>query len=161
MAHRKKRQPPAGEFEAEIIDLDHEGRGFARVNGKATFIADALPGEQVKFRYVETSREADEGQTTEVLRASADRVAPACDHFGVCGGCSMQHLSAEKQIEFKQKQLIDALDRIGKVMPETIVAPVTGPVWGYRRRARLGAKMVPKKGGIDAVARRDAEARER
>lgn len=148
MAHRKKRQPPAGEFEAEIIDLDHEGRGFARVNGKATFIADALPGERVKFRYVETSREADEGQTTEVLQASADRIAPACDHFGVCGGCSMQHLSPQKQIEFKQKQLIDALDRIGKVHPEAVTPAITGPVWGYRRRARLGAKMVPKKGGM-------------
>lgn len=148
MAHRKKRQPPAGEFEAEIIDLDHEGRGFARVNGKATFIADALPGERVKFRYVETSREADEGQTIEVLQASADRITPACDHFGVCGGCSMQHLSADKQIEFKQKQLIDALDRIGKVHPEAVMPAIAGPVWGYRRRARLGAKLVPKKGGM-------------
>lgn len=148
MAHRKKRQPPAGEFEAEIIDLDHEGRGFARINGKATFIADALPGERVKFRYVETTRDADQGQMTAVLEASPDRVDPACAHFGTCGGCSMQHLSPPKQIEFKQKQMLDALDRIGKVQPESVMPPITGPVWGYRRRARLGVIRVPRRGGM-------------
>jgi len=147
MAHRKK-PLPAGEFAAEIVDLIHDGRGFARVNGKATFIADALPGELVQFRYTNTSRDADEGQVTRVDRASSDRVEPGCAHFGTCGGCSMQHLAAERQIEFKQKQLLDGLQRIGKVTPETVVAPMLGPVWGYRRRARMGAKRLPTKGGV-------------
>lgn len=147
MAHRKK-QLPAGDHAAEIIDLDHEGRGFARVNGKATFIADALPGELVQFRYTAVSRDADEGQVTRVDRASPDRVDPGCAHFGTCGGCSMQHLAADRQIEFKQKQMLDGLQRIGKVMPEAVMPPVRGPVWGYRRRARLGAKRLPTKGGV-------------
>jgi len=147
MAHRKK-QLPAGDHAAEIIDLDHEGRGFARVNGKATFIADALPGELVQFRYTAVSRDADEGQVTRVDRASPDRVDPGCAHFGTCGGCSMQHLAADRQIEFKQKQMLDALQRIGKVMPQAVMPPVRGPVWGYRRRARLGAKRLPTKGGV-------------
>ncbi len=148
MTHRKKKPLPAGEFAAEIIDLDSDGRGFARVNGKATFIADSLPGELVQFRYISVTRDADEGQVTRVDRASPDRVEPGCAHFGTCGGCSMQHLAADRQIEFKQKQLLDGLQRIGKVTPETVMEPIRGPAWGYRRRARLGAKRLPTKGGV-------------
>lgn len=146
--HRKKKLPPAGEFSADIIDLDHEGRGFARVDGKATFIADALPGERVRFRYLRTSRDLDEGQCIAVETPSPHRVAPGCTHFGLCGGCSMQHLASDQQIAFKQKQMLDQLERSGKVVPDEIAAPLTGAVWGYRRRARLGAKHVPKKGGV-------------
>lgn len=146
--HRKRKPPPPGEFAAEIIDLDHEGRGFARVEGKATFIADALPGERVRFRYLRRTRDVDEGQCVAVDTPSPHRVAPGCAHFGVCGGCSMQHLEPAQQILFKQKQLLDQLERSGKVAPDEVAAPITGPVWGYRRRARLGVKDVPKKGGV-------------
>lgn len=145
---RKKKLPPAGEFTADIIDLDHEGRGFARVEGKATFIADALPGERVRFRYLRTSRDVDEGQCVAVETPSPHRVTPGCAHFGLCGGCSMQHLSAEQQIAFKQKQMLDQLERSGKVVPAEVAAPICGPVWGYRRRARLGVRDVPKKGTV-------------
>jgi 23S rRNA (uracil1939-C5)-methyltransferase len=144
----RKKTLPAGEHPAEIIDLDHEGRGVARVNGKATFIADALPGERVRFRYTRTSRDADEGQAVAVEQTSPDRLAPRCAHFGVCGGCTLQHLSPPAQIAFKQKQLIDALARIGKVTPAEVAPALTGPAWGYRRRARMGARLVPKKGGV-------------
>lgn len=145
---RRRKLPPAGEFSADIIDLDTEGRGVARVNGKATFIADALPGEGVKFRYVEVSRDSDQAQMTAVERASPQRVTPPCAHFGLCGGCSLQHLGAEHQLAYKQKWLLDALARIGKVTPESVAPPLHGPSIGYRRRARLGAKQVPKKGGV-------------
>lgn len=148
MPHRRSKPVPAGEFGAEIIDLDHGGRGFARVDGKATFIADALPGERVRFRYLHVTRDADEGQTTAVEQASPHRVEPACRHYGLCGGCSMQHLAPEQQLAFKQKQLLDAFERIGKVRPESVAAPITGPVWGYRRRARLGVYRLPKPGRV-------------
>ncbi|MGH8443651.1 MAG: 23S rRNA (uracil(1939)-C(5))-methyltransferase RlmD [Solimonas sp.] len=145
---RKKKLPPAGEFTADIIDFDHEGRGFARIDGKATFIADALPGERVRFKYLRTSRDVDEGQCVAVETPSPHRVTPGCAHFGLCGGCSMQHLAPDQQIVFKQKQMLDQLERSGKVVPGEVAAPITGPVWGYRRRARLSAKHVPKKGGV-------------
>lgn len=145
---RKRRPPPAGEFSAEIIDFDHESRGVARIDGKATFIADALPGERVRFKYLRTSKDADEGQCVAVEAASPHRVEPGCAHFGLCGGCSMQHLAPDQQVAFKQKQLLDQLARIGKVAPDEVAAPIVGEVWGYRRRARLGAKLVPKKGGV-------------
>ncbi len=133
---------------ADIIDLDHEGRGFARVDGKATFIADALPGERVRFRYLRVTRDVDEAQCVAVEKASPHRVVPGCAHFGLCGGCSMQHLASDQQILFKQKQLLDQLERGAKLSVGEIAPPLTGPVWGYRRRARLSVKQVPKKGGV-------------
>ncbi len=145
MGSRKRKPPPAGEFTADVIDLAEDGRGVARVDGKVTFIADALPGERVRFRYLRTSRDIDEAQTVAVEQASGDRVSPDCEHFGVCGGCVLQHLAPEAQIRFKQKRLFDSFERIGKVQVDETAAPITGPVWGYRRRARLGVKFVHKR----------------
>jgi 23S rRNA (uracil1939-C5)-methyltransferase len=145
---RRRKPLPAGEFPAEILDLAADGRGVARPNGKATFIADSLPGERVRFRYVAVSRDFDEGQATAVDQASPDRDTPRCAHFGVCGGCSLQHLRSDRQIAFKQQHLLETLARIGKVTPESIAPPLTAEPWGYRRRARLGVKHVPKKGGV-------------
>ena len=144
----RRRKVPAEEFTAEIIDLAHDGRGVARPNGKVTFIAGALPGERVRYKLSRTTRDVDEGAATAVEQASPHRVEPGCVHFGVCGGCTLQHLAPEQQVVFKQKQLIEALTRLGGVEAEEVAAPVTGPVWAYRRRARLGAKLVPKKGGM-------------
>jgi 23S rRNA (uracil1939-C5)-methyltransferase len=138
----------SAEAVAEITDLAHDGRGVARVDGKVVFIIGALPGERVRYRLRHRRRAADSAERVAIERVSPDRVTPRCIHFDACGGCSLQHLSAERQIAFKQKQLLDALQRIGHVQPETVAAPVTGPLWGYRRRARLGVKDVPKKGGV-------------
>jgi 23S rRNA (uracil1939-C5)-methyltransferase len=144
----RRRPVPTEEFTAEIVDLAQDGRGVARVDGKVTFIADALPGERVRYKLSRVTRDVDEGAATAVEQASPHRVEPGCAHFGLCGGCSLQHLAPEQQVLFKQKQLVEALARLGGVEAEAIAAPVTGPVWGYRRRARLGAKLVPKKGGV-------------
>ena len=130
---------------AEVIDLSHDGRGVARVDGKTVFIDDALPGERVEWALVKRGRNFNEGRLERVLLASADRVEPRCAHFGVCGGCALQHLSPQKQIEFKQQQLSEALTRIGRVAPERALPPLQAGVWGYRRRARLAARWVAKK----------------
>ena len=156
-SNRRKKALPEGEFSAEIVDLIADGRGVARINGKATFIADALPGETVRFKYLRTGRDLDEGQAVAIDKPSPERVAPKCAHFGVCGGCSLQHLAPGSQIAFKQKQLMEAFARIGKVRPETIAEPITGDVWGYRRRARLSVKHVIKKGGVTLVGFRERE----
>ncbi|MDB5988275.1 MAG: rlmD [Nevskia sp.] len=158
MGRRARHKPlPSGEFTADIVDLAHDGRGVARRDGKVVFIHGALPGERVRYRLSRISRAADEGAVSAVELASPDRVEPLCAHFGVCGGCALQHLAPRAQIAFKQKQLLDALLRIGGVAPEVVAAPITGPVWGYRRRARLGVKQVPKKGGV-LVGFREREA---
>jgi 23S rRNA (uracil1939-C5)-methyltransferase len=131
---------------AEILDLAHDGRGVARVGGKTVFIDDALPGERVEWVRLKRSRNFDEGRLERVLTPSPDRAEPPCPHFGVCGGCALQHLSSKKQIEFKQRQLIEALNRIGNVSGFELLAPLQAGVWNYRRRARLGARWVAKKG---------------
>jgi 23S rRNA (uracil1939-C5)-methyltransferase len=134
--------------EADIVDLAHDGRGIARVNGKAVFIDGALPGERVRFRVIKRRRQLDEAGLVDVLVASPDRVVPACAHFGICGGCRLQHLSAPAQLAAKERQLLDNLERIGRVRPERVLAPMQGPQWAYRRRARLGVKYVHKKGRV-------------
>jgi 23S rRNA (uracil1939-C5)-methyltransferase len=134
--------------EADIVDLAHDGRGVARIDGKAVFIDGALPNERVRFRLVKRRRHMDEAGLVEILAASPERVVPRCAHFGVCGGCSLQHLSAAAQLAAKQRQLLENLQRIGSVAPERVLAPLRGPEWGYRRRARLGIKYVQKKGRV-------------
>jgi 23S rRNA (uracil1939-C5)-methyltransferase len=134
--------------EADIVDLAHDGRGIARLNGKAVFVEGALPGERVRLRVYKRRRQMDEAGLVEVLSASPDRVVPACAHFGICGGCSLQHLSAQAQLAAKERQLLENLQRIGRVAPQRVLAPLRGPQWAYRRRARLGVKYVHKKGRV-------------
>jgi len=133
------------EWELDILDLSHDGRGVARIDGKAVFVTGALPGERVRARQTQRKKRFDEASTIEVLRASPDRVVPKCVHFGVCGGCVLQHLASEKQVEAKQRVLLENFERIGHVRPERVLAPLMGESWGYRRKARLGAKFVAKK----------------
>ncbi|HEY6644896.1 23S rRNA (uracil(1939)-C(5))-methyltransferase RlmD [Povalibacter sp.] len=128
-----------------IEDLSHEGRGVTHHDGKVVFIEDALPGERVEWLRTKRGPNFDEARLLKVLEPSPDRVTPKCVHFGVCGGCASQHLSSDRQIEFKQRQLTDALARIGKVSPPRILEPLQADAWNYRRRARLGARWVPKK----------------
>ncbi|NJD31872.1 MAG: 23S rRNA (uracil(1939)-C(5))-methyltransferase RlmD [Gammaproteobacteria bacterium] len=134
--------------EADIVDLSHEGHGVARLDGKAVFVADALPGERVVLRRVKRHRNFDEAVLEQVLVPSPDRVPAECPHFGVCGGCALQHLAPASQLAFKQSQLLENLARLGGVEPATVLPPLLGPVWGYRRRARLGIKLVPRKGRV-------------
>jgi 23S rRNA (uracil1939-C5)-methyltransferase len=133
---------------AEIESLDHEGRGVAHVDGKAVFVDGALPGEIVSFRRTRRHRRHDEARVSEVLRHSADRVAPRCPHFGTCGGCSLQHLDHAAQLEAKSRVVADAFERIADLRPASWLAPLAGPAWSYRRRARLGCKFVDKKGKV-------------
>jgi len=133
---------------AHIESIDQEGRGVARIDGKAIFIDGALPGETVRVRVQQRRRSYDLGKVLEIIEASPQRVTPRCPYFGVCGGCSLQHLQAEAQLPAKERILRDNLARIGKVQPDTWLAGLSGPHWGYRRKARLGARLVEKKGGV-------------
>jgi 23S rRNA (uracil1939-C5)-methyltransferase len=101
------------------------------------FIDGALPGEEVTFRYARHRGRFDEATVVEVLAASAERVEPRCRHFGDCGGCSLQHLAPAAQVRVKQERLLEALTHFGRVHPGSVLEPLTGPEWGYRRRARL------------------------
>jgi 23S rRNA (uracil1939-C5)-methyltransferase len=131
-----------------IESLDQEGRGVAHVDGKAVFVEGALPGERVVVETLKRKASYDVARVVEIHKASASRVTPRCPHFGVCGGCTLQHADPALQIAAKQRVLEDAFERIGRVRPEVLLPPVDGPAWGYRFRARLSVRHVPKKGGV-------------
>ena len=131
-----------------IDSLDAEGRGVARnAEGKVVFVEGALPGEEVDFQVLRKKSSFEIGRLTKVLGGASSRQTPRCPHFGVCGGCSLQHTDARTQMAAKQRWLEENLARIGKVEAETMLPIVYGEEWHYRRRARLGARYVPKKGG--------------
>ncbi len=142
---RRRSRIPAGLFQAEIIAISHEGRGIAHIDGKTTFIENALPGETVEFSYTSTRAKFNEGVASTILKASSERVTPGCEYFGYCGGCSMQHMSVAAQLEHKQSVLMEQLEHVGKVKTDTVLEPLTGPDRGYRHKARLAVKHVIKK----------------
>jgi len=135
-------------FQTDILDLSHDGRGVARregEGGKVTFITGALPGEVVSAEPTARNRHFDEARTLEVLQPSPQRVTPRCPHFGVCAGCVLQHLEESQQIVAKQRVLTDNLTRIGHVTPGTVLPPLVGDSWGYRRKGRFSVRRVEKK----------------
>ena len=131
--------------EVEITDLSHDGRGVARIDGKTVFVAGALPGERACVRVAARHRNFDEARVESLLTRSAERIEPRCPHFGTCGGCALQHLTAPAQIAAKQRVLAENFERIGKVAPERWLDPLTDAPWGYRRKGRLSVKWVAKK----------------
>lgn len=129
----------------DITALSHDGRGIATLDGITVFVENALPNEKVACQISKKHRNYLEAKTLNILNPSPERVTPHCPHFGICGGCSMQHIAMENQVQFKQQSLLDQLQRLGKVTPEEMLTPISGPTWGYRRKARLGVRYVRKK----------------
>ena len=134
--------------EALIESLDNEGRGVAHVDGKAIFIEGGLPGERVEYASYRRKPTYEQAQVVRVVKASSQRVTPACPQFGICGGCSMQHFEPAAQTAAKQRVLEDALWHLARLKPDTVFPPIAGPAWGYRHRARLSVRHVAKKGGV-------------
>ena len=131
-----------------VESLDQEGRGVAHVDGKVIFIEGALPGEVVEFASYQRKPKYEFAEARRIMRASASRTVPRCRYFGVCGGCSMQHLEPRAQVAAKQRVLEENLARIGQVTAGTMLSPIHGPTWEYRHRARFSARYVPKKGAL-------------
>ena len=131
-----------------IESLDHEARGVTRLDGKTVFVEGALPGECVEYASYRRKPSYELARTLRVLTPSPARVTPRCPHFGVCGGCSMQHLDPDAQVAAKQRLLEDNLWHIGRVRPDQLYAPIYGQPWAYRHRARLSVRFVVKKGGV-------------
>ncbi|MGC3980775.1 MAG: 23S rRNA (uracil(1939)-C(5))-methyltransferase RlmD [Steroidobacteraceae bacterium] len=141
--HAMKLLPPQ---QLEVVDLSHEAQGIAKLDGRAVFIDGALPGETVEVQLLQKRKGVQEAKLLQVIKPSADRVDPKCQHYAMCGGCAEQHLSSERQLALKQGQLLDNMARIAKVDVPVILPPLQADVWNYRRRARLGARWVPQKG---------------
>ena len=129
-------------IEVIIDDLSHDGRGITRIDGKVMFVNGALPNEKVMVKHTGGNKNFEEGIVIEVLNASTDRVAPVCQFYNVCNGCSMMHLAPEKQIEFKQNTLKQNLLKMAKVEPQSWLPALQADSWHYRRRARLSVRWV-------------------
>lgn len=139
---RRRKTLPTELVDVAIESLSHDGRGIARPDGKTTFVDNALPGEQVQFRYTYMRKKFDEGRAENIIEASPERVTPPCEHALICGGCSLQHVDPKAQITRKQAVLEEQLAHFGGLTPEEWMVPLTGPVTGYRSKARLGVKYV-------------------
>lgn len=130
-----------------IQSLSHEGRGVALYDeqhhadqqGKKVFVKFALPNETVKVKLTKKHKRFDEGEVIALLsEPSAQRTVPICEHFGVCGGCAVQHMHVDQQIEYKQNVLASHLQHFAGVQPEQWLAPIRATRPDYRRRARVG-----------------------
>ncbi len=135
-----------------IRSLDMDARGVGHLEnedgspGKVVFVEGALPTELVTFNPYRKKPSWEAATLGAIIKESSQRVTPKCPHYGVCGGCSMQHLEPNAQVAMKQRVLEDNLAHIGKVKPEMVMRPIYGPTWGYRYRARLSVRNVHKKG---------------
>ncbi len=154
MAYKRSQQRRLAEKQAvadlpthlyTIESIDLEGQGVAHHEGKVVFLSGGLTGERVRGQLTRTKATYDKARVIEVLKPSSQRVTPVCAHFGVCGGCSLQHIELGTQVAVKQRALEDQLAHIGKLKADSILAPIAGFGWGYRYRSRLSVKYVAKK----------------
>ena len=107
-------------FNIKVLDAGAKGKSIAKApDGRIVFLSDAVPGDVVDIQTFKKRKAYYEGKTTKFHKFSKDRVPPLCSHFGICGGCKWQYMSYEKQLFFKQKEVVNNLSRIGKLnLPE-------------------------------------------
>lgn len=144
MTKRKRKPLPEHPVEATVTGLSHDGRGITQINGKTTFLFNALDGETVQFRYTQQRGRFDEGSVVDVIEPSPDRTPIRCPHFGICGGCSLQHVKHPSQVSNKQAAFAELLQQ-AEIKPHHWLEPIVAEPWGYRRKARLSVRHIPKK----------------
>lgn len=137
----KAAQVPTGKKQRLNIErLANDGRGIAFIEGRTWFVSGALAGEEVEARVLGAHGKVVEARTERVFKASDIRRVEPCVHAGKCGGCSVQHLPHNEQLALKQRMLSEQLNRVAGVEPEEWAQPLTGPEFGYRRRARIAVR---------------------
>jgi len=132
----------------DIHSMDLEARGIASHATHPVLVAGSLPGERVRARTTKRGTHFDKAQLHAIVRPSAQRTTPACTWFGTCGGCNMQHLEPAAQVAVKQRILETLFQTQASLRPAHMLPPIYGTPWGYRDRARLSVRFVPKKGGV-------------
>ncbi|MFB4392996.1 MULTISPECIES: 23S rRNA (uracil(1939)-C(5))-methyltransferase RlmD [unclassified Pseudomonas] len=134
-------QVPVGKKQKLAIErLAGDGRGIAFLEGRTWFVSGALAGEAVEARVLNARGKVVEARLERVLQASPERREAPCRHYARCGGCNLQHLPHDGQLALKQRTLAEQLQRVANVQPEAWAAPLAGPEFGYRRRARVAVR---------------------
>lgn len=146
----RRQKLPLEPVELDITGINHEGRGIARREGKVAFVAGALTGEAVAAQWVRKHSAFDEFKAVAISNPSPQRVEPHCRFTDQCGGCSLQHWASGEQILFKQSVLLELMTKATGLSEDEfeLLQPLLGETEGYRRKARLGVRLVPKKGGV-------------
>lgn len=129
---KKRKQHPLLE-NVEITDVAAEGKAIAKVDGMAVFVPFAVPGDIVDIQITRKKRSFLEGRVVRVEKYSDNRAVPFCEHFGVCGGCKWQNLPYEEQLKYKHKQVVDNLERIGKIELPEISSILSAPKASFYR----------------------------
>lgn len=135
---KKSTQPQRIEF--TIDSLDHHCVGVGRHQGKAIFVEGALPGERIQARIIDDKKHYAHGALQQVLTPAANRIAPFCDHYRECGGCSAQHLGEADQQAVKEAGLVSLFERLGNIQAPALDPVLTGESHAYRRVCRLAIK---------------------
>jgi len=132
-------------FITTISSISHEGKGISYEDDKTIFIDNALLDEEVEYKIIKKKKNLAFAKSLKILKPSSQRIEAKCDVYGICGGCSMQHFDEGVQLAYKQRAFEETLKHVGNVLPETILSPISGPLWHYRHKARLRVKYVLKK----------------
>ncbi len=131
---KKKKELPILEG-IEVIDVAAEGNAIAKVDGRVIFVPFVAPGDIVDIKLTRKKNNYAEGVALKINQKSPFRTEPFCEHFGICGGCKWQHLSYEKQLFYKSKQVADNLERIAKVpFPELLPIVGSDDIKHYRNK---------------------------
>jgi tRNA/tmRNA/rRNA uracil-C5-methylase (TrmA/RlmC/RlmD family) len=142
---KRSGEPPApllarfDEIEVTVEKLVAGGDGLARHEGLPIFVPRSAPGDRLRVRVSERRPSYARAEILDVLEPGPGRREPPCRHFGECGGCDLQHLEDEYQLEAKVAATVETLARLARLeLPEPRV--LAGDAWAYRTRARLHAK---------------------
>jgi len=134
---KKVQKTPSKAVEITIEKLDHQGLGLGRLDGKAVFVAGGLPGERVSVNIIEQKKQYAKAILRKVITPSEQRIEPACLHYAMCGGCSLQTLDSHVQANYKQTALFSLLQNFSKNDDIEFAEPILSKPWQYRRTARL------------------------
>lgn len=137
----------------DILRWDHQGRGIAQYQGQSVFVSGAIPGEQVVAR-VQQKKQYAIAQTLSVTKASPLRIEPSCPHYHVCGGCELQHLSDDSQLDYKADSLLSMVAKFANVTDIELSSTLKGNEFGYRRSARFGLQYNKKQRALQMSFRR-------
>ena len=150
-------QVPVGKKQQLTVErLAGDGRGIAFHDGRTWFVSGALAGEVVEARVLSARGKVVDARLERLLQASPERREAPCRHYARCGGCNLQHLPYTAQLALKQRTLAEQLQRVAGVQPEQWAPPLSGPEFGYRRRARVAVRWDAKARHLEVGLRAEA-----